>query len=66
MIKEQVKIEIKNQNLSFGDRERLINTEIQKLIDSYNKRGFNVLSHTLKNKTGSFASVNFDLLQMPR
>lgn len=65
MIKEQVKIEIKNQNLSFGDRERLINTEIQKLIDSYNKRGFNVLSHSLKNKTGSFASVDFSLLQMP-
>jgi hypothetical protein len=65
MIKEQVKIEIKNQNLSFGDRERLINTEIQKIIDSYNKRGFNVLSHTLQNKTGSFASVNFDLLKMP-
>jgi hypothetical protein len=66
MIKEIVKIEIKNQNLTFGDRERFINTEIQKVIDSYNKRGFNVINHSLQNKSANFATVNFDLVEMPR
>lgn len=66
MIKEIVKIEITNQNLSFGDRERYINTELQKVIDSYNKRGYNVLSHSLQNKSASFATVSFDLVEMPR
>jgi hypothetical protein len=66
MIQETIKIQINKPNATFSEREKYINTEIQKIIDSYNNKGFNVLSHSVKNKTNSFATVEFDLFQVPR
>lgn len=66
MIKEIVKIEIKNQTLDFSARERFINTEIQKLIDGYNNRGYIVISHSILNKNNRNVGVQFDLQPMPR
>ena len=64
MIKETVKIEINKPNLTFGDRERIINVGIQNKIDSYRQRGFVVVEHNVLNKTESFATVTFSLNQM--
>jgi hypothetical protein len=64
MIKEIVKIQIPNKNLDFSTREKFINTELQKIIDSYNNKGFTVLSHSILNKNGSNASFQFELMRV--
>jgi hypothetical protein len=64
MIKETVKIEINKPNLSFGDRERVINVGIQKKIDEFQTKGFVTVEHTILNKTESFATVSFVLKPM--
>lgn len=64
MIKEIVKIQIPNKNLDFSTREKFINTELQKIIDSYNNKGFTVLNHSIINKNSSYANVQFQLVQI--
>lgn len=64
MIKETVKIEINKPNLSFGDRERVINVGIQKKIDDFQSKGLVTVEHTVLNKTESFATVSFVLKPM--
>ena len=64
MISEIVKIPFVKPNQSFSDREKRINTEIQKLMESYSNKGYIVLNHTVLNKTDSNASVKFNLKQM--
>lgn len=64
MLKEITKIEITKPNLSFGDRERMINVNIQKKIDEYQSKGFVVVEHSIMNKTEAFATVSFTLKPM--
>ena len=64
MITETVVIKIKDGNLSFSDRERIVNTEILKQIDSFKSKGFIVIDHNILNKTNSHATVNFSLKRM--
>lgn len=63
MIKETIKINIP-ETTSFSQREKHINTEIQKSIDLYNSRGFTVLNYEVINKTNTYASVKFNLKRM--
>lgn len=59
-ITELVKIDIPTGiNVSFNDRERTLNVEIQKIIDSYNKDGYTVVEKNPVNKTSSHATVKF-------
>lgn len=62
--KDLVKIDISKPNSSFADRERTINTQIQKKIDNYNSSGFFVVEHNIINKSGSSATVEFSLKKM--
>ena len=64
MFTETIKIPFTKPNLSYSDREKTINTEIQKIMDSYNSKGFIVISHSILNKTDSNASVNFNFKKM--
>jgi hypothetical protein len=63
--KDLVKIDILKPNSSFGEREKVINTQIQKKIDNYNASGFFVVEHNVINKSGSSATVEFSLKKMP-
>lgn len=45
--------------LSYGDREKHLNVEIQKHIDSFNQQGYGVIEKTPINKTAYSASVKF-------
>lgn len=63
MIKEIVKIQMPNKNLNFSEREKFINTELQKIIDAYNKKGFTVVNHSILNKGGSNVSFQFNLVK---
>jgi len=47
--------------LSFSAREKFLNQEIQRNIDILNEKGYITLSHTVKNKNESFATVIFSL-----
>jgi hypothetical protein len=49
----------KDKSLSYGEREKYINVEIQKQIDLFNKQGYGVIEKTTINKTASTASVKF-------
>ncbi len=62
--KDLVKIEMKKPNLSFSEREKYVNTEIQRMMDNYNSSGYVVLEHKTLNKTSMFASVEFVLKKM--
>lgn len=65
MITETVKIPLQNNlNTTFNSRERTINTEIQKLIDSYAQRGFTVVNREIITKTSTHATVKFTVQQM--
>jgi cellobiose phosphorylase len=67
MITELVKIPLENTlNCTFNTRERKINTEIQKLIDSYAQRGFTVINREITTKTATHAAVKFTLQRMFR
>lgn len=67
MINEIVKIPLENTLTStFNSRERKINTEIQKLIDSYAQRGFTVVNREITTKTSTHAAVKFTLQKMFR
>jgi hypothetical protein len=67
MITEIVKIPLENTiNSSFNSREKKINTEIQKLIDSYGNRGFTVVNREITTKTSTHAAVKFTLQKMFR
>jgi hypothetical protein len=63
-MKEIVKIKQTKQNLNFSEREKFINTEIQKTIDLYNSRGYIVLEHNVLNKASMHTSVEFTIKQM--
>jgi hypothetical protein len=56
--KHIIKIEFK-PNISFNQRERMLNEDIQRNIDLLNGRGFITLSHKVNNKNEKFASVEF-------
>jgi hypothetical protein len=59
-ITELVKIDIPTGiNVSFNDRERSLNVEIQRLIDLYNEDGYTVVEKTPVNKTSTHATVKF-------
>ncbi len=45
--------------LSFGEREKYMNVEIQKQIDLFNQQGYGVIEKTPVNKTASSASIKF-------
>jgi len=62
---QTVKIPLKAK-ASFADRERTINTEIQKLTEAYNKQGYIKENHEVLNKTDSYATVKFFLKRMIR
>ena len=62
---ELVKITLpQGPEVTFNSRERKINTEIQKLIDSYNKRGFTVVERDIIHKTNTHATVKFILQKL--
>jgi hypothetical protein len=46
-------------DVSFNQRERIISTEVQKLIDAYNKQGRTVVDREIINKTSTHATVKF-------
>lgn len=48
-----------NKPLSYADREKYMNVEIQKQIDLFNQQGYGVVEKTPINKTASAASVKF-------
>jgi hypothetical protein len=55
-----VKINLPNQqNSTFNSREKHMNVEIQKCIDSYNKRGYMVVEKNAINKTATHATIKF-------
>lgn len=55
-----VKIKIPNNaNSTFNTREKHLNIEIQKCIDSYNNRGIMVIEKNIINKTAEHANVKF-------
>lgn len=59
-ITELVKINLPSGlNTDFNSRERHLNVEIQKLIDSYNNRGYTVVEKNPINKTATHATVKF-------
>lgn len=62
--KDLIKIEIKKPNLSFSEREKFFNTEIQKIMEKYNSLGFIVLEHKTINKGSTSASIEFSLKKM--
>lgn len=62
--KELIKISFDKPNLSFSEREKYINTEIQRKINNYKSYGFLVLEHRTINKTDSAASIEFSLKKM--
>jgi hypothetical protein len=62
-IKHTIKINLK-PNISFSQREKTINEEIQRNIDILNSKGFITVSHSVVNKNESFATVSFDLTKM--
>ena len=65
MITETVKITLPNNlNSTFNSRERHLNVEIQKVIDSYNKKGYTVVDHEAIHKTGTHATVKFNIQNM--
>jgi hypothetical protein len=45
--------------LSYGEREKYMNVEIQKQIDLFNQQGYGVMEKTPINKTASTASIKF-------
>lgn len=49
----------KDKPLSYGEREKYMNVEIQKQIDSFNQQGYGVIEKTPINKTAFSASVKF-------
>jgi hypothetical protein len=63
IINEIVKIPFK-QNLTFGQRKKTLNEQIQKAVDSYNSRGWITIAHTVKVETATHASVQFTVQQM--
>lgn len=63
-MKETIKILLPTANADFSKREKIINVQIQKLIESYNDKGFIVLGHQVVNKSNAHASVQFDLKKM--
>lgn len=65
MIKETLKFNISKEK-TLNEREKAINTQIQKAIDLYNSRGFIVLEHKVINKTNTHATVGFTLKGMVR
>jgi hypothetical protein len=62
-IKHTIKINLK-PNISFSQREKTINEEVQRNIDLLNSRGFITVSHSVVNKNEKFATVSFDLTKM--
>jgi hypothetical protein len=64
MITETVRIAITKPNLSFSDREKFINTNIQKIMENYKQSGMIVMNHNVVNKSDSHASVKFNLTKM--
>jgi hypothetical protein len=62
-IKHIIKVNFK-PNISFSQREKTINEEIQRNIDILNSKGFITVSHSVVNKNESFATVSFDLTKM--
>lgn len=65
MIKETIKFNISKER-TLNEREKSINTQIQKTIDLYNSRGLIVVDHKVLNKTNINATVGFTLKQMIR
>lgn len=45
--------------LSYSDREKLLNVEIQKNIDFFNQQGYGVIEKAPINKTANTASIKF-------
>ena len=60
---ETIKIDLKGSK-DFSDREKKINTEIQKHIDFLNSRGFIVIRYDVTNKSNTYAAVKFSLKRM--
>jgi len=64
-MKETIKIILPTAATSdFSKREKIMNVQIQNLIESYNSRGYIVLGHSVVNKSNAHASVQFDLKKM--
>jgi hypothetical protein len=58
--KHLIKINIPEKlNSNFNFREKHINIEIQKNIDSYNDKGYMVVEKSILNKTSTHATVRF-------
>ena len=66
MIKENIKINYKPKDQTFGERERTLNFEIQKLIEFYNQKGYTVVDHKPVNKSSTHAIVEFVLNPIKR
>ena len=63
-MKETIKIFLPKNNSDFSKREKVTNNQIQKLIETYNSRGYVVLDHKVVNKSDAHASVQFSLKKM--
>jgi predicted GNAT superfamily acetyltransferase len=63
LLNEVQKINFKPE-LSFGQRKRTINENIQKHIDLYKSKGYIVIDHKLNVETATYASIQFTLQKM--
>jgi hypothetical protein len=57
-----IKIQIPAQNLTFSQREKIVNEQILKLIENFKKEGFSTKNHEILNRTVSFYSVRFTFI----
>jgi len=64
IINEIVKIPFNKQNLTFGQRKKILHEGIQKQIDLYNSRGWVTIAHKVNVETANHASVQFTVQQM--
>jgi|LakMenE01Jun11ns_1017448.scaffolds.fasta_scaffold7935627_1 hypothetical protein len=60
------RIHFKKQNLSFSEREKFINEEILKQIQSFKQKNLYTQSYEVLNKTSSFFSVRFNLINLEK
>ena len=54
-----IKIQIPNENLTFSQREKLVNEKILKFIEEFKKQRLYTKQYEILNRTVSFYSVRF-------
>jgi hypothetical protein len=60
---QTIKVNFKKANQSFGEREKFINEEIQRQINSFRLVGLFTKDHEVTSKTGGAFSVKYTLIR---